>query len=244
MITIGFGIGVILLAGLMLTGKGRYLAKGFLNLFFTDMAKTSVGAAAIYTQAIEEHTKSYNKASDNYQKIAGVLDTARNNLISADKKIVKTKEQMEQLAKMNKFDKVQLFAEELSSAEEDKISYTNEITRYVPMFEQSKLVTEQLEAKLNKLKKDKKTVVHQLEINKQTKEMYDNLDQVKQGKSSDKLLDAVREGIIETGEMATGAKVVHDSKHSTKMLEAESEIKAAESNSYVEELRKKYQGKQ
>lgn len=241
MFTIGIGIAVVLLAGLGLTGKGRYLIKGMTNLFFTDVAKTPKGAEAIYAQAIDEKTNEYGKASNNYRKIAGLLETAQTNLKDSSDKIVKTKDSMEQLAKAGKFDKVQLFADELASVEEDKVLYTNEIAKYSPMFQQAKSVTEQLEAKLAKLKKDKRIVVHQLEINQQTKEMYDSLDEVKTGKASDKLLDAVKEGVIETGEMATGARVVHDSKHSTKMLEAEAEVKAAQSSEYVEELKKKYQ---
>lgn len=241
LIYLAVGIALVAATGLALTGKGRYMISGFKNLFFVDVAKTAKGAEAIYTQAIEEASDAYTKASNNLQKVAGLLDTAKRNQGSTTEKITLTKAKMEDLAKKQMFDKVQLYSQELSSFDEDLSFYNSEIKKYEPMFRQAQLLTQNYEQKLIKLKKDKKTVIRQLEINKQTKEMYDDLDELKNAKVSDKLLDSVKEGIVETGEMATGARILHESKHSTKILEAENEVKSIKYNDYVEQLKKQYQ---
>lgn len=235
-------LAIILIVGvvLALSEKGRYMLKGLGNLFFVDMAKTEKGADIIYTQAIEETENSYVKASNNLQKIAGLLETAKTNLIKANKDRENVQFKMEEFAKKQMFDKVELYAVELSSLDEDVEAYTAEIAKYEPMYSQAMALTKQYETKLLQLKKEKKTVVRQLEINKQTKEMYDDLDELKNVKSSDKLINAVKEGVIETGQVATGARVLHESKHSTKLSIAEQEVKSLKTNSYVEELRKKY----
>lgn len=239
-LTIGLGIGIIAFTILALTGKGRYFLKGCFNLFFQDLAKTPKGAEAIYAQAIEEATNAYSKASNNLQRIAGMLNTSENNLTETSNKINTTKQKMEEFAKRQQWEKVDLYAEELSSLEEDIKLYQNEVIKYKPMLEQAKMLSNQYESKLTKLKKDKKIVVRQLEMNQQTKDMYDDLDSLKQTKTSDKLLDSVKEGLIETEEMATGAKILHNSKRSTKLLEADNELKSSEFNKYALELKNRY----
>lgn len=238
-------IGVLLVGGtgLALTGKGRYLIKGMTNLFFVDVAKTPKGAEAIYTQAIEEANKAYVKASNNFQKIAGLLDTAMRNHKNAVENVGLTKKKMEMLASKGQFDKVEILAEELTNVEEDVKIYLAEIAKYKPMYSQAETLSQNYETKLRQLQKDKKTVIRQLEINQQTKEMYDDLDELKNVKTSDKLLSAVKEGVVETGEMATGARTLHESKHSTKMLEIDKQVKSAKQSDYVEELRRKYNKK-
>lgn len=235
------GIATVVATGLALTGKGRYLIKGVTNLLFIDIAKTPKGAEAIYTQAIEEAQGAYNKASNNFQKIAGLLETAKSNFANTNSKVERTKAKMEELAKKQMFKEVDIFAQELSNLEDDLKMYTDEVNKYNPMYHQAEMLTQQYETKLMKLKKDKKTVIRQLEINQQTKEMYDDLDELKNVKSSEKLLEAVKEGVVETGEVATGAKVLHNNKHSTKLLEAESAVKTIKVNDYAEQLRKKYE---
>lgn len=241
LIYIAVGIVIIIGTGLALTGKGRYLIKGLSNLFFTDLAKTPKGAEAIYTQAIEEAQNSYNKASNNLQRIAGILDTAKRNYEDTQNRVKLTQAKCEDLAKRQMFDKVELFAQELQGLEEDLTLYKNEIAKYTPMFNEAKMLSNNYEQKLVKLKKDKKVVVRQLELNMQTKEMYDDLDELKNVKSSDKLLDSVKEGVVETNELAIGAKTVHQNKLSTRLLEAEQSVKSVQSNDYVEQLRKKYE---
>lgn len=241
LIYIVVGIVIIIGTGLALTGKGRYFIKGLSNLFFTDLAKTPKGAEAIYTQAIEEAQNAYNKASNNLQRIAGMLDTAKRNFEDSQNRIKITQSKCEELAKRQMFDKVELFAQELQGLEEDLTLYKNEVAKYTPMFNEAKMLCSNYEQKLVKLRKDKKTVVRQLELNMQTKEMYDDLDELKNVKSSDKLLESVKEGVVETNEMAIGAKTVHQNKLSTRLLEAEQSVKSVQSNDYIEQLRKKYQ---
>ena len=70
--------------------------------------------------------------------------------------------------------------------------------------------------------------------------MYDSLDDLKHVRSSDKLLNSVKEGALASEEMATGARAVYESKNSTKMNKINSDVKSAGTSAYVEELRNKY----
>lgn len=234
------GLVAVILVIMMFTEKGRFMLKSFYNSLFIDVAKTPKGAEAIYNEAIDEAQTQYTKASDNLSKIAGLLETAKTNKAKAEKNIVNTKNKMEQFAKNGQFDKVDLYVEDLSATEEELELYNQQVEKYCQMFEEAQILTKSFEEKLVKLKRDKQITVRQLEMNIQTKQMYDNLDELKAAKVSDKMLSAVKDGLTETTEQATGAKVVHNSKHSTKIAKADAELKSGKYNAYAEELRKKY----
>lgn len=237
-IIIGLLLAIVII--MMFTEKGRFMLKSFYNSLFIDIAKTPKGAEVIYNEAIEEASKQYSKASDNLNKIAGLLNTAETNKSKTEKNITLTKNKMEHFAKNNQFDKVELYAEDLSSLEEEIELYTQQVEKYSTMFEEAKILTSNFEDKLTKLKRDKQITIRQLEMNIQTKEMYDNLDELKSTKASDKMLSAVKEGLTETTEQAIGAKIVHNNKHSTKISKANAEFKSGKSNAYAEELKRKY----
>ncbi|MNV90664.1 hypothetical protein D3C71_1850720 [compost metagenome] len=97
-----------------------------------------------------------------------------------------------------------------------------------------------MEDKLKKLQKDKNRVISDLKLNKELKVMYDDMDELKNTTSTDKLLDTVKKGVQDTRETAVGARVVHENKTSTKLANAETEARKLQSSSYVEDLKKKY----
>jgi multidrug efflux pump subunit AcrB len=238
-----FSVVAVSSIGLGLTKKGRYLIKGMSNLFFIDVAKTPKGAEAIYTQAITEASEAYNKSSNNLQKIAGLLNTAQRNLENTTDKIKTTEKRCEDYAKRGMRNEVMLYADELKGLKEDLNLYQSEVQKYTPMLNDAQVLLNNYEQKVKKLKKDKQTVVRQLEINQQTKEMYDDLDELKNAKTSDQLVSHVKEGLVESGEIATGAKILHESKTSTKLLQADSRAKDFENEEYVNNLMKKYSNK-
>lgn len=235
-------IGIILIAVLILalSGKGRTMIKGFTNLFFEDVAKTSKGADAIYSKAIDECEDDYRKASNNVNKIAGMLETSKNNLEAAKAACIKYDQQCETLAKANRFDDVDIIATELEISKEEMLVYQAEVAKFTPMLDQAKQVFSAVEAKLKKLKKERKLVVRKIELNQQTKEMYDSLDEAKHVRHSDKLLESVKEGAMSSEEMATGARVVYESKNSTKVNKINADVRSADTSAYVESLRNKY----
>ncbi len=237
------GLIAIVLVVMMFTEKGRFMLKSFYNSLFIDVAKTPKGAEAIYNEAIDEAQKQYSKAKDNLSKIAGILNTSKTHKDKTEMLIKDTKLKMEHFAKSNQFDKVDLYASELSSLEEELELYSEQVIKYTQMLDEAKLLANNFEEKLTKLKRDKQVTVRQLELNLQTKEMYDDLDELKASKTSDKMLHAVKYGLSETTEHAVGARIVHNSKHSTQIAKADAEMKFSKSNAYAEELKRKYGGK-
>jgi hypothetical protein len=243
MIELILGAAVIVVAGLAMTKKGRYLLKGALNMFFVDVAKTPKGAETIYTQAIDEAQNKYNKASDNFQRITGMLETSKRNYALSEKKMDDTKRTMQALASRGQLtdDKLEVYKIELQSIDDDINTYAQEIQEYTPMFNDAKTLTKKYELDLAQLQKDKKSVVRKLEINQQTKKMYDDLDECKKDNASSKLVAAVKEGVMESSEIATGARVLHESKHSTKLAELESESKGIKFDDFLSGLKSENQ---
>lgn len=234
------GVLIVTVAGVMLTDKGRTLVKGFLNLFFEDVAKTPQGANAIYQQAIEECQRDYNKADDNLKKVAGMLASYENKISELEKDITSSKSRCESLVKNNRFEDAELIADSISDMEEEKDIYMGKVKQLKPMLDSARNVHTNLETKLNKLKKDKNIVVKQLEINKQQEDLYNDLNELKNVKGVDKLLNSVKEEVVSSNERVVGARIVHENRTSTKIQRIDERLKNSQASNYVEELKRKY----
>lgn len=239
--TLLFGIGAAVVVAAFIFFPGlRVMFKGLGNLFVEDLAKTPEGARAVYEQAIYEAQEEYNKANNTLQKIAGQLNTATEELKHYKEKLASLESKCEAFAKAGQFDKIDLYAQERDNTVEEVNSRIEIIDRLTPLFEEAKQINNHCETKLKQLQKDQKKVVNELQMNEQLKEMYDDMDELKNTTNTAKLLDAVKEGAKETREHAVGARVVHENKLSTKIDKADEEAKKLSRNSYKDELMKKY----
>lgn len=241
----GLGIIVIVLAGVFIFGgsKLRVLLKGFVGLFVEDLAKTPEGASAVYNQAIEKSQNDYNTAHNTLQKVAGQLDSSKKSIETTKIKLQKTEEKCEAFVKDGQFDKAELFAQQRNDLLEELELHERAVKELEPIFEEAKRISNYLEQKLTKLKKDKVRVINDLKLNKQLKNMYDDMDELKNTTNVDKLLDSVKEGMKDSREKATGAKIVHENKLSTKVSKADEDAKQLVNNDYIEELKRKYKNK-
>ena len=75
------------------------------------------------------------------------------------------------------------------------------------------------------------------------KEIYDEMDELKNVSATSQMVQNVKEGLKEVSEQAEGAKVLYNNKKSTKYERAKQEAKTVMSNSYVENLKNKYSSK-
>lgn len=241
--SIGLGIGAIFILIIFLTGKGRVLFSGFVNLFFDNVAKTKEGAEAIYSQAIEKAQNNYNTASDVLNKLSGALYTAEQNLESIKKEVTKTKEKMKQSAQQGLMDNVDLYGEQLTTLEEKLSLYEEQIAKTKPMVSEAKLVTQETQKELKKLIAEKEITIQKIILNQQQTKMYDQLDVLKNTDGVSKLLNSVRTQLQDSTERAVGAKIVHGEKLETKLLVADNKLKTGGMNSYAQELKAQY-GKQ
>lgn len=241
--TVVLGIIVIVVAGAFIFGgsKLRVLLRGFMGVFVEDLAKTPEGAAAVYNQVIEKFQRDYNTAHNTLQKVAGQLDSSKKSVVATKDKLQKAEEKCEAFAKSGQFDKVELFAQQRNDLLEELELHERAVKELEPIFEEAKRISNYLEKELAKSKKEKVNAVNDLKLNKQLKDMYDDMDELKNTTNVDKLLDNVKEGLKDSREKAVGARIVHGNKLSTKISNADEDAKKLVNNDYVEELRRKYQ---
>lgn len=235
------GIAIFIFAVLLLMfPEFRALLKGFARVFIKDMATTPEGAEAIYGEKIDEAQDDYNKADNAYKVAAGKLSTAKRDMESLNSRLAKVEAECETFVKNGKMDMAQLKSEEREEVVSDIERLGKLIKAYEEASAQAKEAQEMCEKRLRKLKRESKEVVENMRVKNQLKEVYDDMDELKNVTATDKLLDSVREKNKDLDAVVEGSKVVHESRLSTRLQKAETEAKKLQSNDYLESLKKKY----
>lgn len=236
---IGIAIFIFVLL-LVLFPEFRALLKGFARVFIKDMATTPEGAEAIYGEKIDEAQDAYSKADNAYRVAAGKLSTAKRDMENLISRRTKVEAECETFVKNGKIDMAQLKSEE----REEIISDIERLSQLINAFEvatkQAKEAQEMCEKRLRKLKRESKEVVENMKVKNQLKEVYDDMDELKNVTATDKLLDSVREKNKDLDAVVEGSKVIHESRLSTRLQKAEAEAKKLQTNDYLESLKKKY----
>ena len=235
------GIAVFVFALLLiLFPEFRALLKGFARVFIKDMATTPEGAEAIYGEKIDEAQDAYNKADNAYRIAAGKLSTAKRDMETLKARLTKVEAECETFVKNSKMDMANLKAEE----REEVVSDIERVSQLVKAYEiasaQAKEAQEMCEKRLRKLRRESKEVVENMKVKNQLKEVYDDMDELKNVTATDKLLDSVREKNKDLDAVVEGSKVIHESRLSTRLQKAEAEAKKLQTNDYLESLKKKY----
>ncbi|MSS07097.1 hypothetical protein FYJ38_00390 [Clostridium sp. WB02_MRS01] len=231
---------VLFVLVLILFPEARVLFKGITRLFIKDMATTPEGAEAIYGEKINEAQEAYNKADNALKVAAGKLSNAKRDMEGLKNKLVKVESECETLVKSGKVDMAQLKSEEREDILADIKRYSELIKAYDVATNTAKEAQEMCERNLRKLKRESKEVVENMKVKKQLKEVYDDMDELKNVSATDKLLSSVRDKNKDLDAIVEGSKVVHDGKMSTKLQRAEKEAKKLHSDDYLESLKKKY----
>lgn len=236
---IGIVVFIFLLL-IVLFPEFRTLLKGFARVFIKDMATTPEGAEAIYGEKIDEAQDAYSKADNAYRIAAGKLSTAKKDMEILKTRLAKVEAECETFVKNGKMDMAQLKCEE----REEVVSDIERLSQLIQAFEvasaQAKEAQEMCEKRLRKLKRESKEVVENMKVKNQLKEVYDDMDELKNVTATDKLLDSVREKNKDLDAVVEGSKVIHENRLSTRLQKAESEAKKLQSNDYLDSLKKKY----
>ena len=218
-------------------GKLKVLVGGFLNIFVEDRAKTPEGAAAIYSQAVEEAQEKYSRADDTLRRITGRLQTAANSYNTAlkDIKVVEDKAR----AAMNRGDEktARIYAEKRQELILSSTQYKDTIEKLTPAAKQAKEIFEQRERELADIKRKKVEVVEQLRTNQDVEAAYDDLDELKRDSASKKLLEVIDDECKEGSERAAGARIVHEAKLSTRVSEAEKASSSYDVDDFLSSLK-------
>lgn len=218
----------------------KVLCSGFLNLFVQDLAKTPEGATAVYNEAIEEEREMYRKACNVLNKVSGELQAAQNNyakLLENKKKIEAT---CERLVRDGRDNDALVYAEKLGEINNDIERAKKVIAEYEPYVEEANNAVNFREKRLKELKKQQKDTVNDIKLAKQTKDIHEDMDELRRDRTTHKLLDAVNEGASDLRKEANGARIVYQSKTSTKVANIEKDMEAAQASDYIASLKEKY----
>ena len=231
---------VIFIALLVIFPEFRALFKGLTKVFIKDIATTPEGAEAIYDEKISNAQEAYNKADNAYKIAAGKLSNAQRDLENLKAKLAKVEAECESFVKNGKMDMAQLKAEEREEVCADIKRYTELVKAYQVATNTAKEAQQMCGNNLRKLKKESRDVVENMKVKQQLKEVYDDMDELKNVTVTDKLLDSVREKNSDLNAVVEGSRVVHESRVSTKLQRAEVEARKLQGSDYLDTLKKKY----
>lgn len=220
--------------------KLTVLARGSLNVFVEDTAKTPEGAEAVFTQAINEVEEKYAQAASTYNKLHGKLQRCQEDVVRLDNHIKDAEAKCEHFARTNDVENARIYAERRSELMTEKKQKLAAIEKLTPMVEEAKQIHDAYGKKLRELKRNKKETVAQMKMNVQMKDLLGDLDELRKDSATDKMLDAVMEGHNDLAEEVNGARAVHENRASTKIARAEQKAAQAQNDEYLNNLLKKY----
>lgn len=228
---------------LILFPELRSIFKGFTKMFVKDMATTPEGAAAIYQEKIDEAQERYNKADNALRKAAGRLSTEESKLKDLQEKLSKVEKVCENLVSKGDMESAAVKADERAEIVSDIERSKKLITAYSAAKADAMEAHKACEAELRKLRRESKEVVENMKVKEQLNDVYDSMDDLKNTTATDKLLASIKEKNEDLNVSVAGARVVHESKTSTKVQRVNEKAKKIENDEYLESLKKKYNRK-
>lgn len=242
-VIIGSMIFLLILSFFMFSKQWKGLLIIFGGLFSSlvqDTAKTPEGARAIFNEKIDKVQMEYSKAQDILKNYSGKLKISEENLKNLESKISDIERKCEQLVKNGNIPEANILAEQREELLIEKRNQKEAVEKLRPMVAEAETICSNKQRQLKALKIKSKEIVSGLELNKQMSDMYDDFDELKKTNQTDKLLESVEDGYLESKQKAIGAKVVHENRIETKSRRAVETANKLTSNSYIEELQKKY----
>lgn len=234
-------IGCVILGGIfVLFPQARALAGAFIGLFIQDASKTVKGAEAIFSKAIEEAQEEYTKAAKTLEQIAGSLDTQKRAKQAGENRLAEMEKKCEMLARSGDRDHLAVYAGERQIILQQVSDYTSRIADLEIAQKDAREMVAIFESKVKQLKLEKERAITDLKLNKQLANAYSSLDELRRQTGMDKLLASAKEGAVQAREQAVGAKIVHESRNSTILDNADKQAQKLVTDSYVDDLLKKY----
>lgn len=222
--------------------KASVLIRGAASAFVEDQAKTPEGANAIFTQAISEAEERYQNTKEVFHRLSGRKKRIEAEVEDIKEKIKVAEARVEAFARRGERENAKLYADQVMQLKAALKGKEQMIATLAPSVEKAEQAYRESSKKVTSLKAQKQNVVSQMETNRMTKELMDDLDDVYKNSATDKMLDAVLEGAGILQEESSGAIASHEAKISTRIAKAEKLAEEAESEAYLDEIMKKYSG--
>lgn len=228
-------LGVILLI-MLITPKGRTLLKGFIGVFIEDMSKTPEGVRAIYQEKINDLSKNYNMAHDNYKKLIGRQTTLEKSIEDDKETKQKYDKKICYFIEMGKEDDAKLFATKASQLDVTIKNKEKELEELEPIVKDAEFVYNTLARKLEELKLEQEEQVRRFETAKQMESIYDSMEKVATNTGVDNLLDTARKTVKDSEARAQGAKEVHEQNIDTKIDRLTEQYDTVSADDYISNL--------
>lgn len=234
-------IAVILVAlGLLCTvpSRAKILIRGCYNGYIKRIAKTPQGLEAIYLEAISAAQDKYTTAKRILANLNGKqrtlekrIDDTKNTLYALEKTARKCTEKGMDVEAETVAEEWNLKMEALRAYEDQRI----DLAKFI---QDAEMVYTNSETEVNRLKAEKDYELDKLIHNTQMLEMYNDMDNIRSKKDVGHLLNTIKDESRKTAELATGTRMLHENKSSTKMETIRKEIRKEENLAFLEELKK------
>lgn len=216
------------------------LGRGFLGLFVKDMAKTPEGAKAIYETAIREAEEKYNKARAAYNRVAGELDEVQSSITTLTRSIDKATTDAETLYKRGLEDDARVKAGQRAELMADLKTKQQLAESLMTAEAQAKGIFELCERNLRQLKADQKKVVNELQAQSLVKDIMTDIDELSSSSAAQRLINSTTDYLDDLRKENRGAMVVHASKVSTRIAQADQNATKAEADDFIASMAAKY----
>ena len=241
MTSLWIGLAIIVITIFVLSDKARVLLRGFIGIFIKDLSQSPEGIKAIYEEAINKAQTDYNRVHDALSDVSGKQQITRKEKEDVEQRLKVCEQKCERAAQENRVSDLKLFAEERAALLTNIRVKDETLAKLDPLVTSAQEALNHCEKELKRLKAQKDTDVSTLETNQRLKEAMDRMDELKKSTTIDRLLDDVNESVKASEERVAGARVVHESKLSTKLQHADDQDQMAQHQEYINSLLAKYQ---
>lgn len=228
-------LGILLLVMLIIP-KGRVLLKGFISIFIEDMSKTPEGVRAIYQEKIDQLSKNYNKAHENYKKTIGRKASLEDSIAEDKRNKLKYDEKICYFINTGQQDEARLIATKASQLDTTIKNKEKELKELEPIIEDAKFVYNTLATELEKLKLEQEEQVRRFETAKQMEDIYDSMEKVATSSGVDSLLDTAKKVVEDSEAKAQGAKEIHEQNIDTKINKLMEQYDTVSADDYISNL--------
>ena len=242
--SIFIGLVILFLAVLVVSDKARILLRGFIGIFIKDFARTPEMVKATYERAISKAQINYNRTHDTVSDLSGKQHITSKEKEELQAKLKNCEQKCERAAQDNRIDDLVLFAEEREFLLANINLKEEMLAKLEPLVTSAQEALNYCEKELQRLKSKRDMDVSTLETNLRMKEALDKMDGLKKTTATDRLLADAEESVKQSEARLAGARMMHESKLSTKLQRAEDRDQAARHQEYVDSLLNKYQKKE
>ena len=235
------GTGIVcaaLLIGLAWTGnlgKVSYLVKGLVSVFVDSKIKTVEGARAVYNTAIEQAKEELDSMKEAAIQISGQRQTLEKDIKEISTRIPVLTKNCDQLVKSGHREDALPLALEKSKLEIELSGKMAALPTLQSNEKEALALMQSLEERIISFKQERDITLNEITLNSTIANANAKMADIR-SKVPTKMLETVREGLIETRQRALGSDVVNKSLITSKIEAASNTTNILNANSFLDSL--------